>query len=87
MKSKEIHLKKTSSPFSLTFSFCSVKTPKGKIRTFSITDNEVMMGDRPLPDPGDTIGFTANDNDVMVGEFNKQELKKFLKAVLKDLEK
>ena len=83
----EIQLRSEYSSFPKTLSFYSVKTPKGKVRGFSIKDDAVLMADQPLCDPADSIGVTVNDGEKIHGEINKKELKKFLKAFLKDLEK
>lgn len=42
--------------------------------------------DKPLPDPGDTIGMIINDVPIHMGDHNKREIKKILKKVLKYLE-
>lgn len=75
----------THSGFSMILSYSRVETPNGKIRTFYLKDEEITMTDKEICPPGDCLGFTANDNDVIIGEPNKKELKLFLKAVLKDL--
>lgn len=85
MKTIEVSLRKYSG-FQCQLSYWSVKTPKGKIRTLNVKDCEVMMADKPLCPPGDTIGLVINDVPIGLGDHNKRELKKFLKKVLKDLE-
>ena len=81
VKSKEVVMRK-SSGFCYTLSAVVVDTPKGKLRTISIRDQEVQMADKPLPPPYDEMGFIVNDGDF---NSNKQQLKEFCTFVLNSL--
>lgn len=85
MRSQEVDIKHSSSPFSYKLSFCVVDTPKGKIRTLTIIDQEVVMTDK---EPHNEMTMCINDKSIKgFNDFgrNKDELKKFCKFVLKEL--
>lgn len=81
VRTKRITMRKPSG-FNYSLSFCVVDTPKGKIRTLTITDHEVQMGDKPLSPPYDSMGIICNDMDL---DTNKKELKRLCKFILKEL--
>ena len=67
------------SGFSFLVTYSTIKTPKGKMRTLSITNQEVRMADL---EPTDTMILSFDDMGL---SNNKKQLKELCEYIMKDL--
>ena len=81
MKHKQIAMRKPSG-FHYTIDFSVLNTPEGKMRNLVITDNEVLMNDKPLDMPGNQMTILCNDMDL---DTNKKQLRELCRFILKEL--